>query len=68
MAFLRATGTAHVPARSGRRRVERDRVCFRWTRVRFPDSGCYQLVQTAADQFTRRRVDQQRPISYSARE
>jgi trimethylamine:corrinoid methyltransferase-like protein len=49
-------------------KLDADRVCFQWTRVRLPDSGCYQLVQTAADQFTLRGVNQQRPISYSARE
>jgi hypothetical protein len=57
-----------VTQASGSMKLDGDRVCFQWTRVRFPDSGCYQLVQTAADQFTLRGVDQQRPISYSARE
>ncbi|MFL5313354.1 MAG: hypothetical protein ACJ79H_23210, partial [Myxococcales bacterium] len=49
-------------------KVDADRICFQWTRVTFPDSGCYQLVQTAADQFTLRGVAQQRSISYSARD
>jgi hypothetical protein len=53
---------------AGDARVDADRICFQWMRVTFPDSGCYQLVQTAADQFTLRGVDQQRPISYSARD
>ena len=53
---------------AGDLRIDTDRVCIQWTRVTFPDSGCYQLVQTAADQFTLRGVDQQRPISYSARD
>jgi len=53
---------------AGDARVDADRICFQWMRVTFPDSGCYQLVQTAADQFMLRGVDQQRPISYSARD
>ena len=53
---------------AGDARVDADRICFQWARVTFPDSGCYQLVQTAADQFTLRGVDQQRAISYSARD
>ena len=28
-------------------KYEADRVCIRWTRVTFPDSGCYQLVRGA---------------------
>src|SRR2546428_914060 len=49
----------------GEMKIEPDRVCFRWT-VKYPDSGCFQLVQTAADRFTLRGLDQERPIEYSA--
>jgi hypothetical protein len=42
-------------------------VCFHWEQVTYPDSGCYQLVQTAADHFTMRGVNQERPILYSIR-
>ena len=50
----------------GEMKIEADRVCFRWTRVSYPGSGCYQLVQTAADRFTLRGVDQEPSIEYSA--
>jgi len=53
---------------TGEIKLEADRVCIRWTRVTFPDSGCYQLVQTAADRYTLRGLDRERPISYSAAE
>ena len=53
---------------TGEIKLEADRVCIRWTRVTFPDSGCYQLVQTAADRYTLRGLDRERSISYSAAE
>ena len=53
---------------TGEIKLEADRVCIRWTRVTFPDSGCYQLVQTSADRYTLRGLDRERSISYSAAE
>jgi hypothetical protein len=54
-----------VPSGDGRMDIEAERgvVCFRW-RVTYPDSGCYQVVQTAADRYLLRGVDRERPINY----
>lgn len=53
---------------SGQMTIDADRavVCFSWDHTRFPDSGCYRLIQNAADRFTLRGVDQERPIEYTA--
>lgn len=53
---------------SGQMRIDSDRavVCFSWDHTRFPDSGCYRLIQTAADRFTLRGLDRERPIEYTA--
>jgi hypothetical protein len=53
---------------TGEIKYEADRVCIRWTRVTFPDSGCYQLVQTAGDQFVLRGLDGERAIRLSVHE
>jgi hypothetical protein len=53
---------------TGEIKYESDRVCIRWTRVTFPDSGCYQLVQTAGDQFLLRGLDGERAIHLSVHE
>ena len=57
-----------MPHGNGQMRIDADRavVCFAWEHTKFPDSGCYRLVQTAADRFTLRGLDQERPIEYSA--
>jgi Protein of unknown function (DUF2846) len=48
---------------TGEMKFEADRVCIRWM-VKYPDSGCFRLVQLGADQFILRGVDQERPIKY----
>jgi hypothetical protein len=53
---------------SGEIKYEADRVCIHWTRVTFPDSGCYQLVQTAGDRFVLRGLKSERAIHLSVRE
>lgn len=45
--------------------IDRSLVCFHWTRTWFPDSGCYQLVQTAEDRFMMRGTAKERSIEYS---
>ena len=56
-----------IPNDDGSMEIDSGRgvVCFRW-RTRFPDSGCYEVVQTAADRYTMRGTDHQRAIDYSA--
>jgi len=63
----RVCPNCRIPTDEGSMEIDGTRgvVCFRW-RTRFPDSGCYQLVQTAADRYSMRGTDQQRPIEYSA--
>ena len=41
---------------------------IKWTLVTFPDSGCYQLVQTAGDRFVLRGLNGERAIHLSLRE
>jgi hypothetical protein len=53
-----ADGTMEIDANHGT-------ICFRWRATWYPDSGCYHVVQTAADRYTMRGVAQQRPIEYS---
>jgi hypothetical protein len=53
---------------TGEIKYDADRVCIRWTRVTFPDSGCYQLVQTAGDRFVLRGLNGERAIHLSVRE
>ena len=53
---------------TGEIKYEVDRVCIHWTRVTFPDSGCYQLVQTASASFVLRGLDGERAIHLSVRE
>ncbi|HET7787022.1 MAG TPA: hypothetical protein VFL36_13710 [Myxococcales bacterium] len=57
-----------IPDADGTMEIDADHgtVCFRWRATWYPDSGCYQIVQTAADHYTMRGVGQQRPIEYSA--
>lgn len=63
----RVCPNCRIPTDEGSMEIDGTRgvVCFRW-HTRFPDSGCYQLVQTAADRYSMRGTDQQRPIEYSA--
>ena len=53
---------------SGEIKYDADRVCIKWTLVTFPDSGCYQLVQTAGDRFVLRGLNGERAIHLSLRE
>jgi hypothetical protein len=57
-----------IPNAAGNIEIDSDRgaVCFRWRATWYPDSGCYRIIQTAADRYMMRGVDQQRPIEYSA--
>jgi hypothetical protein len=57
-----------IPNADGTMEIDADHgtVCFHWRATWYPDSGCYQIVQTAADRYTMRGVGQQRPIEYSA--
>jgi len=45
--------------------VDRSLVCFRWSHTWFPDSGCYEVVQTADNRFMMRGTAKERSIEYS---
>ncbi len=48
----RATGTVTVKRNQGL-------VCFKWFKTTYPDSGCFQLVETSTDRFLIRPVNQE---------
>jgi len=42
-----------------------NRICFRWNRVSYPESGCFRLVQTGALTFELRNEQEKTAVSYS---
>jgi len=56
-----------TPKASGSMVVKQDDalVCFEWTRVPYPASGCFKLVQTSATDFQLRGVGIEAVIGYS---
>ncbi len=63
----RSCPNCFTPKASGSMVVKQDdaTVCFEWSRVPYPASGCFKLVQTSATDFQLRGVGMETVIRYS---
>ncbi len=59
--------TCRVPSGTGRVTINADegQICFAWTRVTYPASGCFKVVQIAVNRFRLRGVDVGHTIDYA---
>jgi len=45
--------------------ADEGQICFAWTRVTYPASGCFKVVQIAVNRFRLRGIDVEHTIDYA---